>query len=87
MRPRMQQRDIVRVSEIADYMFCRRSWYVSATGVRRNPAQIERMREGILRHRRHGRLVSFSRGVTNAAMYFLIFALVLAALWLWTNIR
>lgn len=81
----MRKRDLVRVSDIGSYLYCRRSWYLTAQGVRPSIVQIDKMRAGIARHRRHGRLVELSRRLTNAATYLLIFALVVAAgYWLWT---
>ena len=77
-------RDLVLVSEIGEYLYCRRSWHLTAQGVRPSAVQIDRIRAGIARHRRHGRLVNLSQRLTNAATYLLIFALVIVAVyWLW----
>ena len=77
-------RDLVLVSEIGEYLYCRRSWHLTAQGVRPSAVQIDRIRAGIARHRRHGRLVNLSQRLTNAATYLLILALVIAAVyWLW----
>lgn len=84
----MRQQDLIRVSEISEYVFCRRSWFLSAQGIRPSAAQIERRRAGIARHHRHARLVDFSRRLVNAATSVLIFAFVIAAAyWFWTLAR
>jgi hypothetical protein len=86
MRLPTRHRELVRVSEISEYLFCRRSWHLAAQGVRPSAVQIDRMRAGITRHRRHGRLVAFSQRLVNAATYVLILALLLAAgYWFWTH--
>jgi CRISPR/Cas system-associated exonuclease Cas4 (RecB family) len=88
MRLPIQQRELVCVSEISEYLFCRRSWYLAAQGVRPSAIQIDRMRAGIRRHRRHGRLVAFSQRLVNAATYVLIFTLLFAAgYWFWTYVH
>jgi CRISPR/Cas system-associated exonuclease Cas4 (RecB family) len=82
------QRKLVRVSEISEYVFCRRSWYLAAQGVRPSVVQIDSMRAGIRRHRRHGRLVAFSQRLVNAATYVLILTLLFAAgYWFWTHVH
>jgi CRISPR/Cas system-associated exonuclease Cas4 (RecB family) len=88
MRSTIRQQDLIRVSEISEYVFCRRSWFLSAQGIRPSAAQIERRRAGILRHHRHKLLVDFSRRMMNAATYVLISAWVIAAAyWFWTHAR
>lgn len=82
----MRRHDLIRVSEISDYIFCHRSWFLTAQGVRPSLVQIDKRRAGIARHQRHGRLVDFSQRLINAATYALIFVLVLAAAyWFWTH--
>lgn len=88
MRLPIRQRELVRVSEISEYLFCRRSWYLAAQGVRPSAIQIDTMRAGITRHRRHGRLVVFSQRLVNAATYVLLFLLLFAAgYWFWTHVH
>lgn len=88
MRLGVRQRELVRVSEISEYLFCRRSWYLAAQGVRPSAVQIDRMQAGTTRHRRHGRLAAFSLRLTKAATYVVIFMLLLAAgYWFWAHIR
>jgi CRISPR/Cas system-associated exonuclease Cas4 (RecB family) len=84
--------DFVRVSEISEYLFCHRSWYLKARGVRptttTSAIQVDRMRAGTERHHRHGLLVAFSQRLMTTATYVLIFALVVAAgYWFWTKSR
>jgi hypothetical protein len=86
LRSPLHKHDLVRASEISEYLFCRRSWHLSAQGIRPSLNQIDRMQAGVARHRRHGRLVEFSERLTNAAAYFLIFVLVITAgYWLWSH--
>lgn len=88
MRLLIRQRELVRVSEISEYLFCHRSWYLAAQGIRPSVVQIDRMRAGIRRHRRHGRLVASSQRLLNAATYVMILTLLLAAgYWFWTHVH
>lgn len=86
MRLPLGKHDLIRASEISEYLFCRRSWYLSSQGIRPSPAQIDRMRAGVARHRRHARLVEFSKRLTTFAAYVFLFVLVTAAgYWWWTH--
>ncbi len=46
----MPNPDLIRASEIADWCFCRRSWYLSARGVGPNLVQIEKWHVGVDYH-------------------------------------
>jgi hypothetical protein len=48
----LRSHDLVRASEISEYLFLRRSWYLSARGIRPNLVHIERMRYGLAQHRK-----------------------------------
>ncbi|MCC7360433.1 MAG: hypothetical protein IT317_13205 [Anaerolineales bacterium] len=70
---------VVRASEIGEYVFCHRAWwlrhvqgYASA-----NTRQLE---AGAATHARHGRLVGLSQGLSVLAGLLLLAALVAAAL-------
>jgi hypothetical protein len=81
-------RDLVRASEIADWCFCRRSWYLSARGVRPNLVQIEKRLAGVGHHQQHARSVNQARDVMNGATRALLVAVVLAAAyWFWAHAR
>ncbi len=78
----MANRDVIRASEIADWCFCRRSWYLSAHGVRPNLVQIEKRHAGVDYHQQHARSVDQARGVMNGAIRALLVAVVLALAYL-----
>src|ERR1700691_2312341 len=84
----MPNRDLIRASEIADWCFCRRSWYLSARGVGTNLVQIEKRQAGVDYHQQHARGVNQARGVMNGATRALLVAVVLAAAyWFWAHAR
>lgn len=84
----MASRDLIRASEIADWCFCRRSWYLSACGVDPSLVQIEKRRAGVDYHHQHSRRVNQARGVMNGATRALLVAVVLAAAyWFWAHAR
>ena len=79
----MDDRDLIRASEIADWCFCRRSWYLSARGVDPSLVQIEKRHAGIEYHQRHARSVNHARGLMDGAALYVLVAVVLAvAYWL-----
>jgi hypothetical protein len=84
----MPNRDLIRASEIADWCFCRRSWYLSARGVCPSLVQIEKRHSGVDYHEQHARRVDQARGVMNGATRALFVAVVLAAAyWFWAHAR
>jgi hypothetical protein len=84
----MPNRNLIRASEIADWCFCRRSWYLSACGVGANLVQIEKRQAGVDYHQQHARSVNQARGVMNGATRALLVAVVLAAAyWFWAYAR
>ena len=84
----MPNRDLIRASEIADWCFCRRSWYLSARGVGPSLVQIEKRHAGVDYHQQHARSVNQARGVMNGATRALLVAVVLAAAyWFWAYAR
>ena len=84
----MPSRDHIRASEIADWCFCRRSWYLSAHGVGPSLVQIEKRHAGVDYHQQHARSVNQARGVMNGATRALLVAVVLAAVyWFWAYAR
>ena len=84
----MPNRDLILASEIADWCFCRRSWYLSTAGLRPSLVQIEKRQAGVDYHQQHARSVDQARGVMNGATRALLVAVVLAAAyWFWAHAR
>ena len=84
----MDDRDLIRASEIADWCFCRRSWYLSARGVDPSLVQIEKRHAGIEYHQHHARSVNQVRGLMNgAALYVLVAAVLAVAYWVLAYVR
>ena len=80
----MDDRDLIRASEIADWCFCRRSWYLSARGVHPSLVQIEKRHAGIEYHQHHARSVNRARVMMDGATYTVLLAVVLViAYWVW----
>ena len=77
----MPNRDLIRASEIADWCYCRRSWYLGARGVGPSLVQIEKRQAGVDYHQQHARSVNQARGVMNGATRALLVAVVLAVYW------
>jgi hypothetical protein len=83
----MPNRDLIRASEIADWCYCRRSWYLN-TRVDPNLVQIEKRHAGVDYHQQHARSVNQAQGVMNVATRALLVAVVLAeAYWFWAYAR
>jgi hypothetical protein len=84
----MPNRDLIRASEIADWCFCRRSWYWIARGFGPGLVQIEKRHAGVDYHQEHARSVNHARSVMSGATCALIVAVVLAAAYyLWAHAR
>ena len=84
----MSNRDFIRVSEIAEFCFCRRSWFLSQQGIRPSLVQIEKRAAGIAEHHRHAQRVHFSQAFMSAVIYVLLLLCVLAiGYWLWAHAR
>ena len=84
----MDDRDLIRASEIADWCFCRRSWYLSARGVTPRLVQIEKRHVGVEYHQHHGRRVNQARGLMDGAAYTVLVAVVLAVVyWVLAYVR
>ena len=79
----MQNQDSIRASEIGDWCFCRRAWYLASRKTQPSLLQIERRQAGTAYHERHGRAIVQSRREINAERLFLLLLLLLAiACWL-----
>lgn len=62
---------IIRASEIGEYIFCRRAWWLRRVGGVR-PDNIEELAAGTHYHQQHGRLV-FQANRNRQLAYLLIF--------------
>ena len=82
----MLKRDLVRASEIGDWCFCRRAWYVNDRRVRPTLVQIEKRQAGIAYHERHGRVVMPSLRMMSTGNFALVL-LLLFAVACWLTIR
>jgi hypothetical protein len=84
----MSDRDLIRASEIADWCFCKRSWYLNDQDVRPNLVQVEKRDAGIHYHEQHARTVKRARTTMSTATYALLLVLLVAvAYWFWTKAR
>jgi len=69
---------IIRASEIGEYVYCARAWWLRrVAGL--EPDGHERRERGTLLHRRHGRAVAGSRALLALAIALLVAALALIA--------
>lgn len=74
----MHSHDLIRASEVGDYVYCRRSWLLNAQGVAPGLEQIEKRHAGIEYHRRHGEQVRSAQKLEWAGSYVLLLILFLA---------
>jgi CRISPR/Cas system-associated exonuclease Cas4 (RecB family) len=67
---------VIRVSEIAEYVYCARAWWLRRAGGAK-PADTERLQEGSTRHQHHGLMVrSSTLLVVLAGVMLLVAALI-----------
>jgi CRISPR/Cas system-associated exonuclease Cas4 (RecB family) len=67
---------VIRASEIGEYVFCHRAWWLRhVQGFR--PANTRELAEGAATHARHGWLVGLSSVLRVAALIFFAAALLL----------
>lgn len=79
----MSNRDPIRASEIGDWCFCRRAWYLSNRHTQPSLLQIDRRRAGTAYHERHGRAIVQPRREINPEKLVLLLLLQLViACWL-----
>jgi hypothetical protein len=84
----MSDRDLIRASEIADWCFCKRSWYLNDQNLWPSLVQVEKRDAGIQYHEQHARTVKRRRTTMSTATYALLLVLlVAAAYWFWTKAR
>jgi len=82
----MSNHDSIRASEIGDWCFCRRAWYLANRKTQPSLLQIERRQAGTAYHERHGRAIIQPRRDINAEklVLFLLLLLVVAC---WLTLR
>ncbi len=74
-------RRIVRASEIGQYLYCHRAWWLHM--VQGVPlANVQELAAGTAGHEAHGRRVALAFSLQRAALVVLGLALLAAALWL-----
>jgi hypothetical protein len=79
----MSNRDSIRASEIGDWCFCRRAWYLANRKTQPSLLQIERRQAGTAYHERHGRAIVQPRREINATkLVLLLLLLLVVACWL-----
>lgn len=73
--------DIIRASEIAQYAYCARAWWLGRVKGYRS-ANVAAMQRGTARHRRHGRTVEGYHRLRRLAVALLVLAGIALAAWL-----
>ena len=69
-------RSYVRASEVGQYVYCARAWWLGAVQGRR-PANVEELRDGKLMHQRHGQQVVAYHRLRGLGYLLLLAALLL----------
>ena len=72
----------VTSSELGEYVFCHRAWWLRAVRGATTVEQGERFRAGRGAHRRHGAALRWARLLAAAAAVAALAALAVAAMWL-----
>ena len=70
---------LIRASEVGDYVFCHRAWWLRVIEGR-VPQNRERLRAGTRAHRRHGLRLAASRALLLAGLLALATAIALLLL-------
>jgi hypothetical protein len=71
-----QRLSVIRASEIGEYVYCARAWWLHRV-LELEPEGRERRERGTMLHQRHGRAVAGSRALLIVALGLVILALVL----------
>jgi hypothetical protein len=80
-----QSDEVIRASEIAQYSYCARAWWLGQVKGYRS-ANVAEMREGTARHHRHGRSVEGFHLLRRVAVALLVLAAVALLAWLLFNL-
>lgn len=78
----MSDPHLIRASEIAEWCFCQRAWYLSNRGADPSVIQIEKRLSGAQYHEQHAHNVQRARVLMSAATYTLLFVLLVAVAYL-----
>jgi hypothetical protein len=71
---------VIRASEINQYLFCAKAWWLGAIeGIR--PSNVHELSGGSLAHARHGRTVAVAGITQRIALGVLLVGLALALIW------
>ncbi len=82
----MSQDRLIRASEIGQYVFCQRAWWLAR--VMNIPStNVGEMQAGTAAHRQHGRRVIWATRARQAGMVLLAVAVLLLLTTLWIVIR
>jgi hypothetical protein len=73
--------DLIRASEIGQYAFCARAWWLGRVKGYRS-TNVAAMREGTARHRQHGRAVEGYHLMQRMAFLLLVLAVLALLAWL-----
>jgi CRISPR/Cas system-associated exonuclease Cas4 (RecB family) len=76
-----QQDPIIRASEISQYAYCARAWWLGRVRGYRS-SNLAAMRQGAARHRTHGRAVEVYHLLRRLAVALLVLAVVSLLVWL-----
>jgi hypothetical protein len=76
-----RQDDIIRASEIGQYAFCARAWWLARVKGYRS-TNVAAMRAGTAQHRSHGRSVAGYHLLQRLALALLVLAVLALAAWL-----
>ncbi|MCR4406398.1 MAG: hypothetical protein NUW24_05680 [Anaerolineae bacterium] len=77
-----QDSQVIRASEIGQYAYCARAWWLARVLGYRS-SHVEAMEAGTAGHERHGRAVVGYHRLRQAGVFFLALALVSAAVLIW----
>ena len=70
------RKEIIRASEVGEYVFCARAWWLRRV-LKLEPAGVERRARGTALHARHGRTVVLSSALLTCGAVLLLAAVVL----------
>jgi CRISPR/Cas system-associated exonuclease Cas4 (RecB family) len=70
---------IIRASEIGSYLYCQRAWWYQVHGYQ--PENTIELARGKEIHAQHSRGVRLSQGLALIALFLILAAIVMAALW------